>query len=224
MISVNKNGAITVAFFIGAVCAWLLLNLKNETLNIEKAPLNSSSNKQEYAAENIALQSKVKRLEEENTRLMEALNSMNSISSQAEPVHKNEASKNSSIQQELATYKLHEISNNLKEKIGNNLHKYAAEITDDFHNEKKDIFWSEQEEIKLRTAINQDTGLSDIAIRDIECKTSQCRISVFSGNAEQNQEIFEKLTRSISKLYQNASYYSNPLESNGIKTIYFKIM
>ncbi|HEY0894799.1 MAG TPA: hypothetical protein VGE32_17180, partial [Cellvibrio sp.] len=115
-------------------------------------------------------------------------------------------------------------STNLKEKIGNNLDNYAAKINDEFDNEKKDVFWSEQEEEKLRTAINQDKELSDIAIRDIECKTSQCKISVFSGNADQNQMIFEKLTRSLSTLYQNPTYYSNPLENNGVKTIYFKIM
>jgi ribosomal protein S17E len=221
---INRHGAITIAFFVGALCAWLLLTLTKETQNTEKAPFNSSFTKQEYSAEHIALQNKVIHLEGENDRLVAALNSMKLISRQDEPDPKDKMVELSSIRQELITYKLNEISTNLKDKIGNNLDTYAAKITDDFNNEKKDVFWSEQEEIKLRTAINQDAELSHIAIRDIECKTSQCKISVFSGNAEQNQEIFEKLTRSISKLYQNPSYYSNPLESNGIKTIYFKIM
>lgn len=224
MISVKKNSATIIAFFAGAMCAWLVFSPTKETKKIENALLNSSVIKHEYSAENIALQSKIRRLEEENDRLVEALNAMQLVNHHAEPNTKNEIAESSSIKQELTTYKLNEISTNLKEKIGNNLDNYAAKISNDFDNEKKDIFWSEQEEIKLRAAINQDIDLRDLAIRDIECKTSQCKISVFSGNAEQNQEIFEKLTRSISQLYQNPNYYSNPLESNGIKTIYFKIM
>jgi hypothetical protein len=224
MISVKKNSEKIIAFFAGAICAWLVLSSPKETKKIENAPLNSGVTKLEYSAENITLQSKIRRLEEENDRLVEALNAMKLVNHQAEPDIKDEIAESSSIKQELTTYKLNEISTNLKEKIGNNLDNYAATISSDFDNEKKDVFWSEQEEIKLSAAINQDIDLRDIAIRDIECKTSQCKISVFSGNAEQNQEIFEKLTKLISRLYQNPSYFSNPLESNGIKTIYFKIM
>lgn len=213
-----------MAFFVGAICTWLALDITKETKEIAEAPFNNSPTQHEYSAENIILLSKVTRLEEENKRLTEALNAMKLVNRQVEPDTKVEITESNSIKQELTIYKLNEISTNLKEKIGNNLDNYAAKISNDFDNEKKDVFWSEQEEIKLRAAINQDIDLRDIAIRDIECKTSQCKISVFSGNAEQNQEIFEKLTRSISQLYQNPNYYSNPLESNGIKTIYFKIM
>lgn len=224
MISVNKNSAIVIAFLAGAISAWLLLAPQKKPTIRRRHHSTTALQNRSTPAENIALQSKVKRLEEENNRLVEALNSMQLISHQTEPAPKAEQEESSAIKQELASYKLNEISTNLKEKIGNNLENYAAKINDEFDNEKKDVFWSEQEEEKLRTAINQDTELSDIAIRDIECKTSQCKISVFSGNTDQNQIIFEKLTRSISKLYQNPSYYSNPLESNGVKTIYFKIM
>lgn len=224
MISVKKNSAIIIAFFVGAICTWLVFDITKETTKIAEVPFNISPTQHERSVENMTLQNKVRRLEEENDRLTEELNAMKLVNLQAEPDTKAEITESSSIKQELTTYKLNEISTNLKEKIGNDLDNYAAKINDEFDNEKKDVFWSEQEEEKLRTAINQDIELSDIAIRDIECKTSQCKISVFSGNTDQNQIIFEKLTRSISKLYQNPSYYSNPLESNGVKTIYFKIM
>lgn len=224
MISVKKNSAIIIAFFVGAICTWLALGITKETKKTAEAPFNNSTIQHEYSAENIILQSKVRRLEEENNRLTEALNAMKLVNRQVEPDTEVEITESNSIKQELTNYKLNEISTNLKEKIGNNLDNYAAKINDEFDNEKKDVFWSEQEEIKLREAINQDIDLRDIAIRDIECKTSQCKISVFSGNADQNQMIFEKLTRSLSTLYQNPTYYSNPLENNGVKTIYFKIM
>ena len=219
---------LVIAFLSGSASTWLFLNAEKSTQNTIPTSLSNVPNSIDYAAIAIELGDEVKKLKIENAQLNAQLtDTINSIANQMSDTsaEKNTNSTNTNLaEQELITYKLNEISTNIIEKIDGDLLGYANKLSADFDSEKKDIFWSEQQEIKLRTAISQDAELSDIAVREIECKTSQCKISVFSGNAEQNQEVFEKITRSVSKLYQNANYYSNPLENDGVKTIYFKAL
>lgn len=219
---------LVIAFLSGSASTWLFLNAEKSTQNTIPTSLSNVPNSIDYAAIAIELGDEVKKLKIENAQLNAQLtDTINSIANQMSDTsaEKNTNSTDTNlVEQELITYKLNEISTNIIEKIDGDLLGYANKLSADFDSEKKDIFWSEQQEIKLRTAISQDAELSDIAVREIECKTSQCKISVFSGNAEQNQEVFEKITRSVSKLYQNANYYSNPLENDGVKTIYFKAL
>ena len=215
---------LVIAFLTGSACTLLFITAEKSAQTTIPTSQSNVPNDIDYSAIAIELGNEVKKLKIENTNLIDTINRISKKSDVAPLTQNINTTDTDLAKQELITYKLNEISTNIVEKIDGDLLGYANKLSTDFDSEKKDIFWSEQQEIKLRTAISQDAELSDIAIRDIECKTSQCKISVFSANAEQNQDVFEKLTRSVSKLYQNASYYSNPLENDGIKTIYFKAM
>lgn len=219
----HKIGLV-IAFLSGAASTWMLIDIENNLQNTTSESPNNALINIDYSARVNELSNDLRMLKIENAKLIDTLNSITEENKKKPEVHIINPSAIELTEQELVTYKLNEISTNIIEKMGDGLQSYADKISTEFNNENKDIFWSEQQETQLRTAINQDTELSGIAIRDIECKTSQCKISVFSGNLEQNQEIFEKLTRSIGKLYKNPSYYADPLESNGIKTIYFKTL
>lgn len=213
-----------IAFLSGIVSTWAFIDIKKDAPNTTSASFNNTPMNIEHSARIDELKNEVNRLKIENSLLTDKLNSITNKIDKAPAEQGINPTIPDLAEQELAAYKLKEVSTDIIEKIGDDLQNYADKIFTDFNNENKDIFWSEEQEKKLRAAITQDTELSGIAIRDIECKTSQCKIIVFSGNAEQSQEIFEKLTKSIGQLYQNPTYYTNPLESNGTKTIYFKIM
>lgn len=219
---------LVIAFLSGSASTWLFINAEKSAQNTIPTSPSNEPNTIDYAAIAIELGDEVKKLKIENAKLnaqlIDTINGMTNLISGSSAEKNTHSTDTDLAEQELITYKLNEISTNIVEKIDGDLLGYANKLSTDFDSEKRDTFWSEQQETKLRAAISQDAELSGIAVRDIECKTSQCKISVFSGNAEQNQEIFEKLTRSVSKLYQNASYYSNPLENDGVKTIYFKTM
>lgn len=219
----HKIGLV-IAFLSGVASTWMLIDIENNLQNTTSASPNNALINIDYSARVNELSNDLRMLKIENAKLIDTLNSITEENKKKPAEHIINPSSIDLTEQELVTYKLNEISTNIIEKMGDGLQSYADKISTEFNNENKDIFWSEQQETQLRAAINQDTELSDIAIRDIECKTSQCKISVFSGNLEQNQEIFEKLTRSIGKLYKNPSYYADPLETNGIKTIYFKTL
>lgn len=219
MIFLKNNYTAIVAFFLGAASTFFFLS--KETDN--QLSTNSELVIQQHSTVNITLQDEVRRLEQENIQLMATLQSMQVTSSHMASSSQNEDINLLEIQQELIAYKLNEISSQIATRVGMDLKRYASDITNDFNNENKDIFWSEQEELHLRKAIDQNVEFGDIAIRDIECKSSQCKISAFSGGDEHNQVIFEKLTALINNQYENISYYSNPLENEGIKTIYIKI-
>lgn len=219
----HKIGLV-IAFLSGVASTWMLIDIENNLQNTTSESPNNALINIDYSARVNELSNDLRMLKIENAKLIDTLNSITEENKKKPEEHIINPSAIELTEQELVTYKLNEISTNIIEKMGDGLQSYADKISTEFNNENKDIFWSEQQETQLRTAINQDTELSGIAIRDIECKTSQCKISVFSGNLEQNQEIFEKLTRSIGKLYKNPSYYADPLESNGIKTIYFKTL
>lgn len=213
-----------IAFLSGIVSTWAFIDIKKDAPNTTSASFNNTPMNIEHSARIDELKNEVNRLKIENSLLTDKLNSITNKIDKAPAEQGINPTIPDLAEQELAAYKLKEVSTDIIEKIGDDLQNYADKIFTDFNNENKDIFWSEEQEKKLSAAITQDTELSGIAIRDIECKTSQCKIIVFSGNAEQSQEIFEKLTKSIGQLYQNPTYYTNPLESNGTKTIYFKIM
>jgi hypothetical protein len=219
----HKIGLV-IAFLSGVSSTWIFIDIEKKLQNTASASPNDTPLNMDYSARLNELSNDIKMLKMENAHLIYKLNSITQENKKKSAEHIIKPAAPDLTEQELVTYKLNEISTNIIEKMGEGLQNYADKISTDFNNENEDIFWSEQQEAQLRAAINQDTELSGIAIRDIECKTSQCKISVFSGNLEQNQEIFEKLTRSIGKLYKNPSYYADPLESNGIKTIYFKTL
>lgn len=215
---------LVIAFLSGVSSTWIFIDIEKKIQNTTSASPNDAPLNIDYSARINELSNDVKMLKMENAQLIDKLNSITEENKKKSAEHIINPSAPDLTEQELVTYKLNEISTNIIEKMGDGLQSYADKISSDFNNENEDIFWSEQKEAQLRAAINQDTELSGIAIRDIECKTSQCKVSVFSGNLEQNQEIFEKLTRLIGKLYKNPSYYTDPLERNGIKTIYFKTL
>lgn len=207
-----------ITFFIGLLLGWLLFeqtdNKTQTTHNNIKLQCNQS--------DSIAMKKRIEQLTLDNKLLQKNLEliSRNAII---------EKRTNHSISlpeehqaQQLKPHDISEVANNIKNAIGVDIISFSTKLKTDFHNEEENYSWSETQEKTLSDLFIEEKKLRGIPLKEIDCKTMQCRIKIFSGNNTQNNKAIKNIIRSIDKSQHNYNYFIDPLEKGTEKTIYLK--
>lgn len=76
-------------------------------------------------------------------------------------------------------------------------------LAQNFNNETRDPVWADAQENHYRDLFIDSAELADFALKDSQCKSSQCELTVSIGNLEQSDQLLEKMNKVFAANNQN---------------------
>jgi hypothetical protein len=104
-----------------------------------------------------------------------------------------------------------------KERGSFNLHD---EMQRRFDAESVDHDWAEAQEQEYLTLFSQSPELAGLALRETQCRTRQCALTISISDINQANELLEKMTKTLQQKKQYPLIIATPDEKQGITTLY----
>lgn len=120
---------------------------------------------------------------------------------------------------ELAAVKLKMTEEKIHNTLRNNNYN-SSYLAKNFEDEKTDHIWAEAEQQKLSNLFINNDEFSNLALREISCRTTQCKISVAANTNEQANEALTKLSSALSENNKSSLYFSDTDIANSKTTLY----
>lgn len=151
-----------------------------------------------------ALQQTIGRLQQENQRLKKLLaEHSNQEAAAAKQPNENTAATNQQLQTQLQQLEMEKqlrkasafsdwVLQAQQENPDFNLNQTLAQ---QFEHETRDPQWADEQENNYRNLFSESVDLADFALKDSQCKTSQCELTVSIGNLEQSDQLLEKMNK-----------------------------
>lgn len=111
--------------------------------------------------------------------------------------------------QEMQALKSKIIATEILGKINNHPEELSSVLSQEFNNEAVNHQWAEAEQQRLSSWFVNNEEFSGLALQDITCRTTQCKISVAASTREQANDIFEVLSNALKEQYEFSLYYSD---------------
>lgn len=89
-----------------------------------------------------------------------------------------------------------------------------------FNNEPRDPQWADEQENTYRNLFSATTELAGFALRDSQCKSSQCELTVSISNLEQSDQLLEKINNTLAANNKHAVIVIAPDAQAGISKLY----
>jgi hypothetical protein len=93
-------------------------------------------------------------------------------------------------------------------------------LSNHFEQESRDPVWAEQQENHYRQLFNNSEELRDIALRNTQCRTSQCEITVGIINSEQSNQLHQKISAALAHGEKPISIMVATDEQQGVAKLY----
>lgn len=180
----------------------------------------------------ILLNEKIAQLQQENRQLNAQLKQQNVLPSPAltqtteKLQHQPTADHNSSSPEKLvADEQLLRTSENFSDWLANahkengsfNLHE---EMQRRFDAETIDHDWAEAQEQEYLTLFSQSPEFAGLALRETQCRTRQCALTISISDIGQANALLEKMTKTLQQKKQYPMIIATPDEQRGITTLY----
>lgn len=120
---------------------------------------------------------------------------------------------------ELAIVELEMTAEKIHNTLRNNNYN-SSYLAKNFENEKTDYAWAEAEQQKLSNWFINNHEFSGLALREVSCRTTQCKISVAANTNEQANEILTKLSSVLSENYKSSLHFADTDIASGKTTLY----
>lgn len=104
-----------------------------------------------------------------------------------------------------------------KETANFDLHK---EMQRRFDAEAIDPEWAEAQERQYLTLFSQDPELAGLALRETQCRTQQCALTISISDINQANELLEKMTKTLQQSHHYPMIVAIPDEQQGVTTLY----
>lgn len=78
-------------------------------------------------------------------------------------------------------------------------------LAQNFENEIRDPNWADEQENNYRNLFSETVELADFALKDSQCKSNQCELTVSIGNLEQSDQLLEKMNKVLAANHKNAA-------------------
>lgn len=89
-----------------------------------------------------------------------------------------------------------------------------------FDAETIDHHWAGDQEQKYLTLFSQNPELTGLALRETQCRTQQCALTISIRDIGQANELLEKMTKALQQQKQYPLIIATPDEQRGITTLY----
>ncbi len=109
----------------------------------------------------------------------------------------------------------------------NELHQLGNEqllkkLNNDFNQENRDLSWASQQEKRIAQLFSDDETLAAFSVDKADCKSEQCRISLYSSDSDQIAKISESL---LNRLYNSdtqhyGSFVTLTDQANNVTQVY----
>lgn len=175
---------------------------------------------------------KIAQLQQENRQLNAQLKQQNALPSPTltqtteKLQHQRTADQNSSSPAKpIADEQLLRTSENFSDWLANahkengsfNLHE---EMQRRFDAETIDHDWAEAQEQEYLTLFSQSPELAGLALRETQCRTRQCALTISISDIGQANALLEKMTKTLQQKKQHPMIIATPDEQRGITTLY----
>lgn len=71
------------------------------------------------------------------------------------------------------------------------------ELSNRFQQESRDPVWAEQQENYYQQLFSSQEELRDFALRNAQCRSTQCEVTISVSNSEQSQQLLQTMTRTL---------------------------
>lgn len=89
-----------------------------------------------------------------------------------------------------------------------------------FEHENRDPVWAEQQEGYYRQLFSERTDLQGIALRDAQCRSTQCEITIGIANIEQSNQFFQTISSALATNGQPVTMMVATDEKYGTSKLY----
>lgn len=94
------------------------------------------------------------------------------------------------------------------------------EMSNRFAQEQVDANWAPAREQTFMRLFSEDANLSGTALKDVQCRATQCQLNIGITNIEQANDITVKLTQILQTHDKNAFVIAAPDHQKGVTTLY----
>lgn len=109
------------------------------------------------------------------------------------------------------------LANAYKETGSFNLHD---EMQRRFASESIDPLWAETQEKEYLALFSQSPELAGLALRETQCRTQQCALTISISDINQANALLEKMTKTLQQKSRHPLIVATPDEQKGITTLY----
>lgn len=198
------------------------IDQKNHSLSIES---HSNTNDRQQ------LQRQIQQLQSENHQLKKQLEhdaSHSSLTSTVSTIDVEQddnrsqlASQLQALEMEKQQRKAVDVVNWIKQSQNNNRNfDLNNELSMRFEQESRDPAWAEQQENHYHQLFTNDETLSGIALRNTQCRSSQCEITIGVANTEQSNQLLQTITKALASDDHPVSIMVATDERSGTSKLY----
>lgn len=112
------------------------------------------------------------------------------------------------------------IADKIIKKLNDHSHDLSSTLAQEFNNEAINYEWAEAEQQKLSGWFSNDVEFAGLALQNVSCRTTQCKISVAASTLEQANSIFTTLSNALKERYKSSLYFSDTDLTNNTTALY----
>ncbi len=150
------------------------------------------------------LQQQIQQLQTENLRLKKQLQAQTSSSPSGQHTSPPDTTEND-IQHRLQILEMEKQQRKAADIVSwiteaqstDNQFNLNAELEHHFEQENRDIAWAERQEGYYRQIFSEQDELQGIALRDTQCRSTQCAITIGIANIEQSNQLIQTISKSL---------------------------
>lgn len=217
---------------IAAVFAGIGLGQKFEFDTHNKVTTNQQSttlpaNITDSSSETFQLQQQIRQLQAENQQLKKQLQIQHVNPPSAQPATQVNVT-GDEIATRLQTLEMEKQQRKATDIINWVMQSHNADSNFDLNNEllrrfeqeNRDPAWAEQQEGHYRQLFSEQSELQGIALRDTQCRSTQCEITIGISNIEQSNQLLQTISSSLAADGQPVAIMIATDESRGISRLY----
>jgi hypothetical protein len=199
--------AILLSAFGGMWISYSLNSKENKDqdyINQYTASSTAPADKQALIAQ---LQQQVQQLQSDNSQLLQQLQAQSTQQTTSSTLQQN--AKADDVDQQLHN-KLQDLEMEKQQRKADDFGAWAmdsqkanrnfdvnSELSQRFAQESRDSVWAEQQENHYQQLFSNQEELRDFALRNAECRSTQCEVTVSISNSEQSQQLLQTMSRAL---------------------------
>jgi hypothetical protein len=156
---------------------------------------------------NTQLQQQIQQLQSDNSQLLQQLQAQSTQQTTSSTLQQN--AKADDVDQQLHN-KLQDLEMEKQQRKADDFGAWAmdsqkanrnfdvnSELSQRFAQESRDPVWAEQQENHYQQLFSNQEELRDFALRNAECRSTQCEVTVSVSNSEQSQQLLQTMSRAL---------------------------
>lgn len=229
MVQLYKLVLVALTAGVGGVWIGQTLDNNDSKINSSQKIIDPSATVTSRPDALSQLQQQIQQLQTENNQLKKQLQiniaqASTSTSTEQKEIDNTSQSLTTHLQtleMEKQQRKAADVVNWIKQSQNNNRNfDLNNELSTRFEQESRDPAWAEQQENHYRQLFTNNETLSGIALRNTQCRSSQCEISVGITNTEQSNQLLQTITKALASNDHPVSIMVATDERSGTSKLY----